>query len=74
MNSASEKRDLVKKWMIAQLRQRLRSARVSMVIDQWLTGPKLPSAVRFEFVLNSETERAIEDQARKTELGAERLE
>lgn len=47
-------------WMLLRLRQRLRSARVNDTLEQWLKNPEVPTTMRFEFVLNGETRRALE--------------
>jgi len=69
----SERRDLVKRWMLLQLRQRLRSPKVVEAIDRWARQPDAPVPLRFEFVLNEGTRQTISNPAMLAALNEERI-
>jgi hypothetical protein len=73
MAEPTEERVVLQKWMLAQFRQRLRSAKVAERLDQWLRTPGIPANLRFEFVLDQVTINNLSDPSRRQSVADERI-
>lgn len=73
MPDPSELKILAKKWMLFQLRERLRAAVINERLDAWVQNPQIAAPIRFEFVLDGKVLWALTDGDKKTVVSAEQL-
>lgn len=65
--------DMVKRWMLQQLRLRLRSAKVQQRLKEWGQNPGVRASLMFEFVLDEEVLRGTTDPTKGPILREEKL-